>query len=339
MAPWNYPYQLSMLPALGALAAGNRVMIKPSELTPRTAELMARIVRESFAEDEMIVFPGDAAVGKAFVELPFDHLFFTGSTAVGRLVAQAAAKNLTPVTLELGGKSPVIVDADGAFDSIAPKIAIGKLFNAGQTCIAPDYALVPARPRRRIRRGDERARSAKLYPTLAGNADYTSIVSERHYARLAGLVADAKARGARVVEINPAGETLDPAARKMAPTLILDVDADMAVMREEIFGPLLAGRPLRHARRRARLRQRARSAAGALLVRRRRAPARSRAARTRSRAASPSTAASRISRRRRSRSAASARAAAAPITASTAFARSARKSRCTTRAASASCRC
>ena len=143
VAPWNYPYQLSMLPALGALAAGNRVMIKPSELTPRTAELMARIVRESFAEDEMIVCPGDAAVGKAFVELPFDHLFFTGSTAVGRLVAQAAAKNLTPVTLELGGKSPVIVDADAAFDSIAPKIAIGKLFNAGQTCIAPDYALVP----------------------------------------------------------------------------------------------------------------------------------------------------------------------------------------------------
>ena len=143
VAPWNYPYQLSMLPALGALAAGNRVMIKPSELAPRTAELMARIVRESFAEDEMIVFPGDAAVGKAFVELPFDHLFFTGSTAVGRLVAQAAAKNLTPVTLELGGKSPVIVDADAAFESIAPKIAIGKLFNAGQTCIAPDYALVP----------------------------------------------------------------------------------------------------------------------------------------------------------------------------------------------------
>jgi len=238
VAPWNYPYQLSMLPALGALAAGNRVMIKPSELTPRTAELMARIVRESFAEDELAVYPGDAALGKAFVELPFDHLFFTGSTAVGRLVAQAAAKNLTPVTLELGGKSPVIVDADGAFDSIAPKIAIGKLFNAGQTCIAPDYALVP---RARI---DEFARAmtgamAKLYPTLAGNADYTSIVSERHYARLAALVADAKSRGARLIEVNPAGEKLDPATRKLAPTLVLDVDADMAVMREEIFGPLL----------------------------------------------------------------------------------------------------
>jgi len=165
-------------------------------------------------------------------------LFFTGSTAVGRLVAQAAAKNLTPVTLELGGKSPVIVDADGEFDTIAPKIAIGKLFNAGQTCIAPDYALVP---RARTAEFAEAMKAAigKLYPTLAGNPDYTSIVNERHYARLTGLLNDAKARGARVVEINPAGETLDPARRKLPPTLVLDIDADMAIMREEIFGPLL----------------------------------------------------------------------------------------------------
>lgn len=238
VAPWNYPYQLSMLPALAALAAGNRVMLKPSEQAPRTANLMARIVRESFAEDEMAVFPGDAALAKAFVELPFDHLFFTGSTTVGRLVAQAAAKNLTPVTLELGGKSPVIVDVDDSFESIAPKIAIGKLFNAGQTCIAPDYALVPRA------RADEFAVAmwgaiSRLYPTLAGNADYTSIVNERHYDRLQGLIADAKTRGARIVEVNPAGETLDPVARKLAPALILDVGADMAVMREEIFGPLL----------------------------------------------------------------------------------------------------
>jgi len=238
VAPWNYPYQLSMLPALGALAAGNRVMIKPSELAPRTAELMVRIVREFFAENELAVFPGDAAVGKAFVELPFDHLFFTGSTAVGRLVAQAAAKNLTPVTLELGGKSPVIVDADGEFDAIAPKIAMGKLFNAGQTCIAPDYALVP-RARTAEFTAAMKAAIGKLYPTLAGNPDYTSIVNERHYARLTGLLNDAKARGARVVEINPAGETLDPAGRKLAPTLVLDIDPDMAIMREEIFGPLL----------------------------------------------------------------------------------------------------
>jgi coniferyl-aldehyde dehydrogenase len=237
VAPWNYPYQLSMLPAVAALAAGNRVMIKPSELTPVAADLMARIVREAFADDEVAVFPGDAAVGKAFVDLPFDHLFFTGSTTVGRLVAQAAAKNLTPVTLELGGKSPVIVDEDSEFSKIMPMVAIGKLFNAGQTCIAPDYALVP-----RARVGEFSAAMArevaKLYPTLARNRDYTSIVNDRHYARLQGLLADAKARGARIVEINPAGEMLVPALRKIAPTLVLDACDEAAIMREEIFGPL-----------------------------------------------------------------------------------------------------
>jgi coniferyl-aldehyde dehydrogenase len=237
VAPWNYPYQLSILPTVAALAAGNRVMIKPSELTPATAELMARIVRESFRDDEVAVFAGDAAVGKAFVELPFDHLFFTGSTAVGRLVAQAAAKNLTPVTLELGGKSPVFIDAEADFARIMPMVAIGKLFNAGQTCIAPDYALVP---RTRV---DEFAAAmaravAKLYPTLGDNRDYTSIVNARHYARLQGLLADAKAHGARIVEINPAGETLAPDLRKIAPTLVLDAGEDTAIMHEEIFGPL-----------------------------------------------------------------------------------------------------
>ena len=238
VAPWNYPYQLSMLPTVAALAAGNRVMIKPSELTPITSELMTRLVRESFADDEVAVFAGDATLGKAFVELPFDHLFFTGSTAVGRLVAQAAAKNLTPVTLELGGKSPVIIDADGDFAKIAPLVAIGKLFNAGQTCIAPDYALVP---KARI---DEFAKAmtcavAKQFPTLAGNQDYASIVNERHYGRLTGLLSDAESRGARIVEINPAHETLAPGARKIAPTLLLDVRDEMAIMRDEIFGPLL----------------------------------------------------------------------------------------------------
>jgi len=245
IAPWNYPYQLAILPAAVALAAGNRVMVKPSELTPRTAELMSRIVRESFGEDELAVFPGDASVARVFADLPFDHLFFTGSTAVGRLVAQTAAKNLTPVTLELGGKSPLIVDTSADFARIAPLIALGKLFNAGQTCIAPDYALVP-RPR-----VDEFAAAfgravAKLYPTLAGNRDYTSIVDGKHYARLHGLLADAKAHGARVVEINPAAETLDPSARKIAPTLVLGAGDDAAIMREEIFGPLLPLVPYDH---------------------------------------------------------------------------------------------
>jgi coniferyl-aldehyde dehydrogenase len=213
-------------------------MIKPSELAPAMSGLLTRIVRASFADDELAVFPGDAAVGSAFVELPFDHLFFTGSTAVGRIVAQAAAKNLTPVTLELGGKSPVIVDASSDFAKIAPLVAIGKLFNAGQTCIAPDYALVPKARVEEFAAAMTRAVS-RLFPTLAGNPDYTSIVNARHYARLDGLVADARSRGARVVEINPAGEKLDPALRKFAPTLVLDVTDGMAILREEIFGPVL----------------------------------------------------------------------------------------------------
>ena len=237
VAPWNYPYQLSMLPAVAALAAGNRVMIKPSEVTPRTADLMARIVDETFGDDEVRVIPGDAAIGKAFVELPFDHLFFTGSAAVGRMVAQAAAKNLTPVTLELGGKSPVIVDAESDFAKIMPMIAIGKLFNAGQTCIAPDYALVPRVRVEEFVEAMQRA-VAKLYPTLANNFDYSSIVSERHYARLNALVEDARSSGAKVIEINPASEKLDPAARKIAPTLVVGAGGAAAVVREEIFGPL-----------------------------------------------------------------------------------------------------
>src|SRR4029453_6321143 len=172
-----------------------------------------------------------------FVELPFDHLFFTGSAAVGRLVAQAAAKNLTPVTLELGGKSPVIIDADSDFAKIMPVVAIGKLFNAGQTCIAPDYALVPRARVDEFVAAMQRA-GAKLYPTLAGNRDYSSIVSDPHYARLAALIEDARASGARIIEINPAGEKLDPAMRKIAPTLVLDAGNGAAIAREEIFGPL-----------------------------------------------------------------------------------------------------
>ena len=238
IVPWNYPLYLAVGPLAGALAAGNRAMVKLSEFTPAFADLFGRLVRERFAEDELAVVTGDASVAAAFSALPFDHLFFTGSTAVGRLVAQAAAKNLTPVTLELGGKSPAIVDASADLDRIAPVLAIGKLFNAGQTCIAPDYALVP---RSRV---DEFAKAlvravAKLYPTLAANRDYTSIVDERHYARLQRLLADAKARGARIVEINPAGETLDPARRKIAPTLVVGAGDEAAIMREEIFGPLL----------------------------------------------------------------------------------------------------
>ncbi len=238
IAPWNYPYQLALSPAVGAIAAGNRVMIKPSELTPRFSVLLEKIVAEFFKPEEMIVINGDANIGKAFSELAFDHLIFTGSTQVGRSVAQAAARNLTPVTLELGGKSPVIFDASADLNEMAARVAHGKLFNAGQTCVAPDYVFV---------RKDQvssfvsafQAAVAKMFPTIANNPDYTSVISERHFTRLQALRDDAKAQGAQVVEINPAQEQLLDAARKLLPTLILDATDNMRVMREEIFGPLL----------------------------------------------------------------------------------------------------
>lgn len=238
ISPWNYPFQLAIVPVAGALAAGNRVLLKPSEITPRTSALIAELAARHFAEDEFTVVTGDADVGRAFAATRFDHLFFTGSTAVGRHVARAAAENLVPVTLELGGKSPALFDDSADWNLVVPRLAVGKLFNAGQTCIAPDYAMVPAARRDAFVASLSHA-IARLYPTLADNADYTAIVNERHYHRLAGLVADARAKGAQVLEVNPSGERLDPARRKIAPTILTRVTDDMAVMQEEIFGPLL----------------------------------------------------------------------------------------------------
>ena len=237
ISPWNYPLQLALLPVAAALAAGNRAMLKPSELTPRFSALLQRIVAESFAPDEFTVLPGDVELGRAFSRLPFDHLFFTGFTAVGRQIAQAAAENLTPVTLELGGKSPAIVDADCDLPEAARRIAFAKLLNAGQTCVAPDYLLVP---RARLDAFVAALREAvgAMYPTLAGNPDYTSIVNDRHYRRLSQLVADAQVHGATAVPLAAAAPM--PASRRFPPTVLgQDVDDEMAVMREEIFGPLL----------------------------------------------------------------------------------------------------
>ncbi|MCW7540576.1 coniferyl aldehyde dehydrogenase [Aquabacterium sp. A7-Y] len=234
VSPWNYPYNLALCPAVAALAAGNRVMIKPSELTPATSALMARMVSEHFAADEMQVVTGDAAVGRAFTALPFDHLFFTGSTAVGREVAQAAARKLTPVTLELGGKSPALIDRSAELALSAERLAFGKLLNAGQTCVAPDYALVPREMVEPLTQAVVQA-VQRLYPTLTGNPDYSSIVAPRHLARLQGLLADAQAKGARLIATHE--ET--PGGRTLVPHLLLDVHDEMDVMREEIFGPLL----------------------------------------------------------------------------------------------------
>jgi coniferyl-aldehyde dehydrogenase len=238
ISPWNYPFQLSLAPLAIAIAAGNRVMIKPSEYTPRCAELLGRICAEVFSHDTVAVITGGPQIGEAFSRLPFDHLLYTGSTNVGREVMRAAAENLVPVTLELGGKSPTIVHEDYPVDRAAARIAWGKWSNSGQTCIAPDYLLVP----------DSRleayvtalsAKTTRSFPTLLDNDDYTSIVNERHYARVRELIADAVAKGARKLEINPASEMFPAASRKIPPTLLIDVTDDMRVMQEEIFGPVL----------------------------------------------------------------------------------------------------
>ena len=234
ISPWNYPVQLALAPVIGALAAGNRVMLKPSELTPATSVLLHQLVAGAFRADEFTVVTGDAETGAAFAWLPFDHLFFTGSTAVGRKIALAAAENLTPVTLELGGKSPALFDADADFALAAPRLAVGKLLNAGQTCIAPDYALVPA-DRVDAFVAAISAAVARLYPSFAANPDYTTIVNDRHYTRLTRLIDDARAKGARIVALGGA----DPATRMLAPVLVVGATSEMAIMREEIFGPLL----------------------------------------------------------------------------------------------------
>lgn len=239
ISPWNYPFQLAVAPAISALAAGNRVMIKPSELTPGFSELFARLVSDLFDPDEVTIVTGDAETGKAFSSLPFDHLLFTGSTAVGRQVAQAAAANLTPVTLELGGKSPTILDPSCDMDAAIQRIAFAKLLNAGQTCIAPDYLMVPKGMSDMVAEKFGAA-VAKMYSTLIANPDYTAIISERHHARLAGLVREASEAGARIVEINPANERFEGSqTRKFPPTLVFGPSHETQLMREEIFGPVL----------------------------------------------------------------------------------------------------
>ncbi len=234
VSPWNYPLQLALSPALGALAAGNRVMIKPSELTPRFSQALQQAVAKYFAANEMVVVVGDAEVGKAFVALPFDHLLFTGSTAVGRQVAQAAARNLTPVTLELGGKSPALLDQSADMPLAAERIAYAKLLNAGQTCVAPDYVLVHRSQQDKF--VEEFSQAVRgMYPSIPANPDYTSIVSQRHFARLLGLLEQAHTAGATVMAL---GET-EPAARRLAPCVVLQPPLDGPLMQEEIFGPIL----------------------------------------------------------------------------------------------------
>jgi coniferyl-aldehyde dehydrogenase len=238
IAPWNYPLQLTLAPAVGALAAGNRVMIKPSELVPRFCALLKEVISAKFDATEIVVTGIDDDISQAFAALPFDHLVFTGSTRVGRLVAEAAGRNLTPITLELGGKSPAIVDRSANLGEAAARIAYAKLVNAGQTCIAPDYALVPENSVQDF--ADKvQANMRTMFGTDPDNKDYTSIVSDRHYARLESLVTDAAVKGARIMQTAKPGDPAWKSKRKFPPTIVVGVTPDMTIMQEEIFGPLL----------------------------------------------------------------------------------------------------
>jgi coniferyl-aldehyde dehydrogenase len=238
VAPWNYSIALAAGPLVFALAAGNRVLIKMSESTPRTAELMRHVLSEAFEERQVAVVLGETESAMEFTRLPFDHLLFTGGSEVGRHVMRAAAANLTPVTLELGGKSPTLISEDVPMGLAAERICFGKALNAGQTCVAPDYVLCPAP------RVDEfvdafGAVLGRMYPGLLRNSDYSAVVNERHFQRIKGYVKDARARGAEVIELNPGGLSPEPGSRKLPLYLIKNATAEMLVMKEEVFGPVL----------------------------------------------------------------------------------------------------
>lgn len=235
---WNYPLLLTLGPVLDALAAGNHVMLKPSELAPRTADVIAGIVAASFSAEHVACVIGGADVAREFSALPFDHLFFTGSGSVGKMVMAAAAQNLTPVSLELGGKSPAILHESYPLARAVERVMSAKLYNAGQTCVAPDYVLVPAGREAAFEQEARRA-VGRLYPRLVDNADYTRIVNTRHYERLTALLEEAAASGARVAPIDPAGERIEAESRVFPPTLVFGAAASTALMRQEIFGPIL----------------------------------------------------------------------------------------------------
>lgn len=239
IGPWNFPLQLVVVPAAAAFAAGNRVMVKMSEITSHTAELMAHLAPKYFDENEFAVITGGADVAAAFAGLPFDHVFFTGSPSVGALVQRAAADNLVPVTLELGGKNPVVVAPGADIARSAKRIAAARMVNGGQVCVCPDYVLVPERD---VDAFVDVARQTlrDMFPTILTNGDYCSSVNEANFDRVLGLIDDARDRGAVVETVAPDGEALpDRASRKIAPTLVRGADATMRISDEEIFGPVL----------------------------------------------------------------------------------------------------
>ena len=233
VSPWNYPLSLALIPVVDALAAGNRVLLKPPELTPTFSSFVQRMMAQAFAEDEIAVIQGGADVAEQFVRLPLDHILFTGSTVVGRKVMAAAAENLTPVTLELGGKSPVLICPDYDVDAAAKDITFPKLATAGQTCVAPDYVLAPGAKATAVAAAII-AEARRLYPSVIANPDYTSIFSDRHYHRLQSGIEEARAGGAEILSA-----AADGPGRKMALTVVLRPPPNCSLMREEIFGPVL----------------------------------------------------------------------------------------------------
>ena len=239
ISPWNFPINLALAPLAGILSAGNRVMHKPSELTPSTSDLLKQMIEEYFDEAEMAVFVGDAEVGAAFSGLAFDHMIFTGGTSIAKHVMKAASENLVPLTLELGGKSPVVVGKNAKIKDTAQRVMQGKTMNAGQICLAPDYALVPEEKVEEFVKASVEVTS-EMYPEMKDNDDFTSIINQRHFDRIQGYIEDAKEKGAEVVEINPSNEdfTQQP-HHKIPPTIVLNPSDDMKIMQEEIFGPVL----------------------------------------------------------------------------------------------------
>jgi coniferyl-aldehyde dehydrogenase len=235
ISPWNYPLQLALSPLVDAIAAGNRAMIKPSELTPAFSQLLQRLVGERFDEAEVAVVTGGVEIGQAFASLPFDHLLFTGSTEVGRKVYQAAAANLTPVTLELGGKSPAVLCPGYDLEKAARSIAFGKFVNAGQTCIAPDYVLVPEGQERAFAEA-VMAQVRRAYPAIGGNDDYSGLISDRHRRRLESAIEEARSAGATVLAHQ---DELGREEGKVGPTIVLGAPANVLFLTEEIFGPVL----------------------------------------------------------------------------------------------------
>lgn len=236
MSPWNFPISMIFDPLCDALAAGNRVMIKPSEHTPKTSKLIKELINDNFSENEIKVFLGEVAVGEAFSSLDFDHLFFTGATSVGKKIMQAASKNLTPITLELGGKSPTVIDFNYSINKAAERIISGKAINSGQVCLSPDYVYVPES---KIEEFILTSREVfnEQFPTIKGNLDYTAIINIHHFDRINNYLDEADQAGVKIIPLSIEEPTREE--RRFPIYLIIDPPDNLSIMQDEIFGPLL----------------------------------------------------------------------------------------------------